>query len=49
MIKWDSLFQSEKQVYLDRAKQYLQRGQYQGFDVEELAIFIYESERKGLS
>jgi hypothetical protein len=48
MTDWNNLFTREKQFYLDRAKEYLDKGLYQGFNVEELAVIIYKNERKHL-
>lgn len=48
MLEWDNLYPAEKQKYLDKAKKYLETEQYQGFVLKELAIFIYQNERKDL-
>lgn len=42
MINWKDKPEKEKKEFLERAREYIESGQYVGFDVEELAEILYE-------
>jgi len=46
MIEWEILFEAEKKSYRNRAEEYIQKGIYQGYEIEELAIMIYTMENE---
>jgi hypothetical protein len=43
MIQWENVSQKEKETYMKRSKEYVEKGYYQGFTEEELAIFLYRN------
>ena len=45
MDDWNNLYPGEKQKLLDRAKDYLDKGFYQGFSIEELAILLHKKSK----
>ena len=46
MNNWhkESIYKSEKQMYIERAKKMIDSGAYQGFTIEELARFIFDKD-----
>ena len=41
MIDWESLYQYERDIYIEKAKRLIETGSYTGFTVNELAVFMY--------
>jgi len=42
-MEWEHLYSNEKEEYLSRAKKMIENGQYKNFEIEELAIMIFNS------
>jgi hypothetical protein len=45
-MDWNVLSQNEKQKYLDRAKDAIEKGFYVGYSLEELAKVIYKAHER---
>ena len=45
-MDWHVLSDKEKQKYLDRAKDAIEKGVYVGYSIEELAKVIYEAHER---
>ena len=44
-MEWEYLYSIEKEEYLSRAKKLIENGHYENFEIEELAIMIFNSHK----
>lgn len=46
MMNWNILPEKQKAQFLERAKYFIEKGYYVGFNEEELAKMLYDSHQK---
>lgn len=42
-MEWENLYEYEREKYRERAKAMIESGQYENFEVEELAVIFFNA------